>query len=58
MKENNPDIEKLSLKQKKINKDINSTNDQEIHNKLKKQRNKIITEIHETIKTEENNKLG
>ena len=57
IKSRGPKILHLSQIQKDINIKLNSINDEQKKKLLKKERNKIITQIHNIIKNEKNNNI-
>ena len=56
-KSGNKEIEELSQKQKSIRNDMNATNTKKGKEKLHKQRNKALKEIHSKLKEEEEKKI-
>ena len=54
---NNKNIIDLSIRQKQLNTKINSIKNDDQKRELKKQRNNILTEIHNQIKADENKKI-
>ena len=56
-KSDNPDIVMLSDMQRLVQRQIESTNDENLKHQLKTHRNRILTEIHRERKIEENMKM-
>ena len=53
----NPNIKLLSEQQKKLNKDLNSTNDPKQKRQIRKERNRLLTNIHNLIINEQKTKI-